>query len=97
MKQVGYPSRTFGGFFYDRALGRPVTLDIGFGPFKTRLIGPPDEVLEAKREEELVDLSSPVTLLIVLSSGTVRLVGKTALVRSNFHLQSECLQCVASC
>ncbi|CAB9516896.1 expressed unknown protein [Seminavis robusta] len=81
---VGYPSRTFGGFFYDRALGRPVTLDIGFGPFKTRLLGPTDEVLEAQKEEELVDLSSPLTLLIVLTSGTVRLVGKTALFLREF-------------
>lgn len=77
--QVGIPSRTFGGFFYDRALGRPVTLDIGFGPFKSRVIGPSDEALEQqKKEEELVDLSSPVTLLVVLTSGTVNFVGQAA-------------------
>lgn len=75
---VGWPSRTFGGFFYDRALGRPVTLDLGFGPLKTRVLGPTDEILAEKKEEELVDLSSPVTLLIVLSSGTVNLIGKTS-------------------
>lgn len=81
-QKVGIPSRTFGGFFYDRALGRPVTLDIGFGPLKSRILGPSDEVLaEQKEKEELVDLSSPVTLLVVLTSGTVNIVGKTAGVR----------------
>lgn len=80
--KVGFPSRTFGGFFYDRALGRPVTLDIGFGPLKSRILGPSDELLEQKKkEEELVDLSSPFTLLVVLSSGTVYIIGKTAGVR----------------
>lgn len=76
---VGLPFRIFGGFFYDRALGRPVTLDFGLGPFKTRLFGPSQEVLQKMdRGEELVDLSNPLTLLIVLTSGTVQLVGKTS-------------------
>ena len=90
--KVGIPSRTFGGFFYDRALGRPVTLDIGFGPFKSRILGPSDELLEQqKKEEVLVDLSSPVTLLVVLTSGTINLIGKTAGVRWSV------LKCVYSC
>jgi hypothetical protein len=88
---VGYPSRTFGGFFYDRALGRPVTLDIGFGPFKQRLLGPSDEVLATKKEEELVDLSSPLTLLVVLTSGTVQLIGKAALVSYMHQQASYCI------
>jgi len=75
---IGIPSRTFGGFFYDRALGRPVTFDVGFGPFKSRLLGPSDEVLEANKGEELVDLSNPLTLLVVLTSGSVQLLGKAA-------------------
>jgi hypothetical protein len=39
---VGGPLRLVGGFFFDRARGRPVTLDVGIGPFKTRVIGPKD-------------------------------------------------------
>jgi hypothetical protein len=59
-----------------------VTLDIGVGPLKTRILGPTDEILEKqKREEELVDLSSPVTLLVVLTSGTIRIIGTVAGVR----------------
>lgn len=75
---LGWPSRTFGGFFYDRSLGRPVTLDIGIGPLKTRVVGPSDEVLAKKKEEEveLVDLSSPVTVLVVLLSGSVYVFGR---------------------
>jgi hypothetical protein len=77
--KIGLPSRTFGGFFYDRALGRPVTLDIGFGPFKTRLLGPTEEIIAKRKEEnELVDLSSPLTVLVVLTSGAVQLVGKVS-------------------
>ena len=33
--------RALGGFFFDRARGKPVTLDIGVGTFKRRLVGPP--------------------------------------------------------
>ena len=33
--------RALGGFFFDRARGKPVTLDIGFGTVKKRLVGPP--------------------------------------------------------
>ena len=87
MNQIGFPSRLFGGFFYDRALGRPVTLDIGFGPLKTRVMGPSDEVLEKSRQdEELVDLANPVTLLVVLTSGGIQLVGKAAGVSIPFAL-----------
>jgi hypothetical protein len=38
---IGFPCRLLGGFSYDRALGKPVTLDVGISPFKTRLVGPP--------------------------------------------------------
>lgn len=37
---LGVPCRTFGGYFFDRARGKPVTVDIGMGFFKTRIIGP---------------------------------------------------------
>lgn len=38
---LGGPMRLFGGFIFDRARGKPVTLDIGVGTFKKRLVGPP--------------------------------------------------------
>ena len=75
---LGVPSRLFGGFFYDRALGKPVTLDIGFGPFKTRLIGPPEE-----EEEVKVDIMSkgPASIAVVGLSGAVKFFGEALRVR----------------
>ena len=69
---LGFPSRLFGGFFYDRALGRPVTLDVGIGPFKTRVIGPPDD------EEIEVDLvkKGPINFLVIIISGVVKVFGQ---------------------
>ena len=69
---IGLPSRLFGGFFYDRALGKPVTLDIGFGPFKTRVIGPSDE------EEIEINIlkQGPLNFIIVVVSGLVKLLGQ---------------------
>jgi hypothetical protein len=66
-----------------------VTLDIGFGPLKSRILGPADDVLAKKKEEELVDLSNPVTLLIVLTSGTIRIIGTFAGVSSANQLVSR--------
>uniref|UniRef100_A0A7S3DSI1 Uncharacterized protein n=1 Tax=Entomoneis paludosa TaxID=265537 RepID=A0A7S3DSI1_9STRA len=70
---LGVPSRLFGGFFYDRALGKPVTLDVGFGPFKTRLVGPPEEEEEAK-----IDImeKGPASIVIIGLSGAVKLFGQ---------------------
>ncbi|KAL7569283.1 hypothetical protein ACA910_016830 [Epithemia clementina (nom. ined.)] len=69
---IGLPSRLFGGFFYDRALGKPVTLDIGLGPFKTRVLGPRDE------DQVKVNLikQGPFNFLIVMVSGGVKLFGQ---------------------
>jgi hypothetical protein len=81
---VGFPCRLLGGFSYDRALGKPVTLDVGIGPFKTRLVGPP---LEGKAGSETGDGASgngddsdwsrvgAGNVLPVAASGTVKLVG----------------------
>jgi len=69
---LGVPSRLFGGFFYDRAIGKPVTLDVGFGPFKTRLIGPPDEEEETKVE---ILQKGPVEILVIGLSGVVKVFG----------------------
>lgn len=71
---VGLPSRILGGFAFDRASGKPVTLDVGFGPFKTRLVGPPEKEGEDSNE---VDFSSlgPLQLVTVIISGAVKVVG----------------------
>ena len=76
----GLPSRLFGGFIFDRAQGKPVTLDIGIGPLQTRVIGPPkDKELPALKVEEI----SPLAWLVLLMSGTVNYFGKTLQVCKN--------------
>lgn len=76
---VGFPSRLLGGFFFDRASGKPVTLDIGFGPFKTRLIGPPDESMKPI-EFASATISQRFVLLL---SGVVKLFGLVCGVSEN--------------
>lgn len=77
---IGLPSRLLGGFAFDRAQGKPVTLDIGIGPFQTRLIGPPKE----EDGEAKIDLrtTSPVGIVILLLSGFVNYFGKALGVSS---------------
>lgn len=76
---VGFPCRLLGGFSYDRALGKPVTLDVGMGPFKTRLVGPPQETLQ---EETDWSKLGPASLATVLVSGGVKSVGIVLGVRA---------------
>jgi hypothetical protein len=80
---VGLPFRLLGGFAFDRASGKPVTLDLGFGPFKKRFIGPP----EPKEGETPLgkDLSKadPVSLVVILLSGAVRVTGQAVGVSGN--------------
>jgi hypothetical protein len=73
---IGGPLRLFGGFAFDRARGKPVILDIGFGPFKTRVIGPKDLETDGK-DEWTVDLSEtgPADLAIIVVSGGAKVVG----------------------
>jgi len=74
----GLPSRLFGGFIFDRAQGKPVTLDIGLGPFQSRVIGPPkDKEIPALKVQEI----SPVAWVVLLLSGTVNYFGQTLRVR----------------
>jgi len=54
-------------------MGKPVTLDIGFGPFKTRVIGPPDK--EGDKGDDFSKLG-PLELITVILSGTVKLGGQ---------------------
>jgi len=72
---VGLPSRVVGGFFFDRARGKPVTFDIGFGPFKTRVIGPPDE-----EPQPFIQNANPFSFLVVIGSGILKLFGEISLV-----------------
>jgi len=82
---IGGPCRLLGGFSLDRALGRPVTLDIGFGPFKTRIIGPKDA--EKKTDPDESDFTTyineikeiePKDIPIVAVSGALKVYGETS-------------------
>lgn len=81
---VGAPCRLFGGFAFDRAKGKPVTLDIGFGPFKKRVVGPGSPKDEVKEEtwEDLIDFSGVAgkDIPVVIASGTVKAFGETSKV-----------------
>jgi len=81
---LGGPLRLFGGFFFDRARGKPVILDIGLGPFKTRVIGPKDtEGSENAKTKGKFDYSvnfnetSPTELPVVIISGGVKFAGQS--------------------
>ncbi|GKY99393.1 hypothetical protein MPSEU_000894000 [Mayamaea pseudoterrestris] len=71
---IGLPFRLFGGFAFDRAMGKPVTLDIGFGPFKTRVIGPVDKA-DGAVEKSFTDLG-PAELVSVIIFGTAKFAGQ---------------------
>jgi hypothetical protein len=78
---LGAPARLFGGFFFDRARGKPVTLDVGFGPFKTRVVGPPEE--EVTRETDLSNFQDAniLSLFVILISGILKTGGELLKVR----------------
>ncbi len=82
---IGAPLRLFGGFAFDRAKGKPVTLDLGIGPFKKRVIGPGSPKDDDKKEEtleEIFDFSNVEgkDLPIALFSGAVKGIGETSKV-----------------
>jgi len=53
---IGVPLRVVGGFAFDRARGKPIIVDFGIGPWKTRVLGPKDD--NTKNEEvEKFDIS----------------------------------------
>lgn len=73
----GVPSRLLGGYTFDRAQGKPVTLDIGIGPLKTRLIGPPDSKPgEDPKVEFNLAQTNIFTILILIISGAVKAAGE---------------------
>lgn len=79
---LGVPSRVLGNFFFDRARGKPVTLDIGFGPFKTRLVGPPQEDIDESKADDLSNImdADPLSLAVIVTSGIVKTVGEVSKV-----------------
>lgn len=90
---VGGPCRLFGGFFFDRARGEPVTLDVSFfGFFKTRLVGPPIDFKEEESKKKIsgdgqkslldLDKVKPTDIPLLAVSGGVKLVGEASKVSS---------------
>jgi hypothetical protein len=73
---VGLPCRIFGGFAFDRASGKPVTLDLGFGPFKKRFIGPPEPKEGEAPLGNDISKADPLSLLVIILSGAVRVTGQ---------------------
>ena len=91
---IGTPCRLFGGFTFDRALGRPVTLDIGFGPFKKRLIGPGDAKESNQQErsfeaymEDLQKIEKK-DIPIVALSGILKVYGEGSKVNNHMIILS---------
>jgi hypothetical protein len=75
---VGIPLRTIGGFALDRAQGKPITVDVGIGPFQTRLIGPPKDSTSTNESNPNDGKKSPLQLVSTLSWGSVKAVGETS-------------------
>lgn len=72
---LGFPFRLLGGFVFDRATGKPVTLDIGFGKFKQRVVGPPEPKEGEKKDFSLGD-ANPGSLAVIFLSGAFRVTGQ---------------------
>uniref|UniRef100_A0A7S4RNK6 Uncharacterized protein n=1 Tax=Ditylum brightwellii TaxID=49249 RepID=A0A7S4RNK6_9STRA len=95
---IGAPCRIFGTFLLDRSKGRPVTLDIGFGRWKKRIVGPPDEKKKKKADDEedeeqtliqMFDLEdvNAKNLPFVVASGSLKTAGEASRVsRATFSL-----------
>ena len=87
---IGGPFRFVGGFAFDRARGKPVTMDIGFGPFKTRVIGPKEVADDSGPNNYSVDLSktSPADFVVIVVSGGVKAVGQVLGVSHGLYFKS---------
>eukprot|EP00548_Thalassiothrix_antarctica_P008898 CAMPEP_0194133334 /NCGR_PEP_ID=MMETSP0152-20130528/3552_1 /TAXON_ID=1049557 /ORGANISM="Thalassiothrix antarctica, Strain L6-D1" /LENGTH=260 /DNA_ID=CAMNT_0038828631 /DNA_START=249 /DNA_END=1031 /DNA_ORIENTATION=- len=81
---VGMPCRSIGGFTFDRASGVPITFDIGFGPLKTRIIGPKDEEIEEERNKRKLAASSSDSIdlgdnpVLTILTGGVKSIGEVS-------------------
>ena len=84
----GAPARLFGGFAFDRALGKPVTLDLGIGPFKKRVVGPPDQEDGEPPKKANLEEASPVSLVVIVLSGAAKFTGQGIGVSSSTSLAS---------
>lgn len=86
----GFPARLFGGFAFDRAQGKPVTLDIGFGPFKTRVIGPPEPKEGETSSTFKMSDASAIDFVVLALSGTVRTFGQILGVSCERRARRHC-------
>jgi hypothetical protein len=80
---VGVPCRLLGGFAFDRALGKPVTLEVGIGPWKKQLVGPAPNDNKAMAEDKQADLGNniqPIQYPVLLISGAVKAIGEVSRV-----------------
>lgn len=82
---IGLPARLFGGFAFDRAQGKPVTLDIGLGPFKTRVIGPPKEETDKVDSSFTIKDVSPLSFIVLVLFGAVNYFGQALKVRRELY------------
>ena len=77
---IGGPLRLFGGFFFDRARGKPAILDVGLGPFKTRVIGPKDVENDSEKKNFDYDVNfsevDPKNVPVVFVSGGTKFLGQ---------------------
>ena len=74
---VGLPLRLLGGFAFDRARGKPITIDVGLGPFQTRILGPPKDQDEKEMASfDLGKAESPLNLAAAVASGGFKAVGE---------------------
>ena len=85
---VGVPCRLLGGFAFDRALGKPVTLEIGIGPWKKQLVGPGRNEVEKTSSDEGarsdLDKVEVKQVPLLLVSGAVKAVGEVSKVSSRY-------------
>lgn len=77
---LGLPARLLGGFAFDRAQSKPVTFDLGIGPFKTRVVGPTEEELKELKPLDITKQSIP-TVIVLVFSGAINYFGQGLGVR----------------
>lgn len=82
---VGGPCRLFGGFFFDRAQGKPVTLEIGIGPWRKQVFGPPidkEQLAKDAIEGKIIDMDkvTPAGIPVLVTSGAVKATGEVSKV-----------------
>jgi hypothetical protein len=82
----GFPSRFIGGFIFDRAIGKPVTVDLNLGPwFKPRLFGPPKptdgQPDPALSKEYKIETNSLSTFVVLAIFGIIKFFGEALKVQ----------------